>query len=80
MQYGSSDARQQWGTTLDKHEEIECVCAGGDFVAVATSSHVLRSFTSGGFQLAPFLIPGRPVAMAGCKDVLMMAYHVAPGE
>jgi len=52
---------------------------GGDFVAVATSNHMIRGYTTGGFQLAPFLIPGAPMAMSAYKNVLMVAYHTAPG-
>lgn len=53
---------------------------GGDYVAVATSSHMIRGFSSAGFQLAPFLIPGAPVAMCGYNNVLFVVYHTAPGE
>ena len=79
VNYGGGDDKQQWSATLDKHETIECVCVGGDFVAMATSKHMVRGFTTAGFQLAPFLIPGAPVAMAGYKNVLMVVYHTAPG-
>ena len=80
MNFAGGDDQTQWTVTLDKHETAQCVCVGGEFVAIATSSHMIRGFSTAGFQLAPFMLPGAPVAMSGYNNVLFVVYHTAPGE
>lgn len=80
INFAGGDDKTQWSATLDKHETVQCVCVGGEFVAIATSSHMIRGFSTAGFQLAPFMLPGAPVAMSGYNNVLFVVYHTAPGE
>ena len=80
INFAGGDDQTQWTATLDKHETVQCVCVGGEFVAIATSSHMIRGFSTAGFQLAPFMLPGAPVAMSGYNNVLFVVYHTAPGK
>nr|CAD2179563.1 unnamed protein product [Meloidogyne enterolobii] len=67
------DARQ-WTQTMDEGEQIEGLCIGKNFIAIATNLRFLRIFTSGGTQRFVFSIPGYFHTICAHESKLAVAY------
>ena len=67
-----------WSFGLPAGEEASCIAAGANFVAVATTSRMLRLFSTAGLQTAVLGLVGVPVAMAARGGKLAVAWHAAP--
>uniref|UniRef100_A0A915LPY8 Minichromosome loss protein Mcl1 middle region domain-containing protein n=2 Tax=Meloidogyne incognita group TaxID=654580 RepID=A0A915LPY8_MELJA len=67
------DARQ-WTQTMDEGEQIEGLCIGKNFIAIATNLRFLRVFTSGGTQRFVFSIPGHFHTICAHGSKLAVAY------
>ncbi|TYZ67205.1 hypothetical protein PybrP1_001390 [[Pythium] brassicae (nom. inval.)] len=64
-----------WHAELPAGEDAECVAAGADFCAVATSLHCLRVYTAGGVAYALARLPGRVVTMCARGSRLAVVYQ-----
>ncbi|KAF7637747.1 Mcl1_mid domain-containing protein [Meloidogyne graminicola] len=67
------DARQ-WIQTTDEGEQIEGLCIGGSFIAIATNLRFLRIFTPSGTQRFVFSIPGHFHTLCAQENKLAVAY------
>ncbi|XP_011876288.1 PREDICTED: WD repeat and HMG-box DNA-binding protein 1 [Vollenhovia emeryi] len=76
---GWGSGNKEWILDLPEGEESECLAAGDNFVAVATSRRNLRIFMIGGTQREVLALPGPIVAMNGLGNHLVIAYHAGIG-
>ncbi|CAL1674927.1 unnamed protein product [Lasius platythorax] len=76
---GWGSGNKEWSLDLPEGEESECLAAGDNFVAVATSRRNLRIFMIGGTQREILALPGPVVAMNGLGNRLLVAYHAGSG-
>ena len=58
------DRNKEWSIDLPRGEFAKCVVASSTWVAVATSTRVIRVFTTSGQQIQIFSIPGEPLTLA----------------
>ncbi|TGZ50979.1 WD repeat and HMG-box DNA-binding protein 1 [Temnothorax longispinosus] len=72
---GWGSGNKEWILDLPEGEESDCLAAGDNFVAVATSRRNLRIFMIGGTQREILALPGPVVAMNGLGNHLVIAYH-----
>jgi len=77
---GWGSGNKEWSLNLPEGEESECLAAGDNFVAVATSRRNLRIFMIGGTQREILALPGPVVAMNGLGNHLVIAYHAGIGK
>ncbi|XP_071562752.1 WD repeat and HMG-box DNA-binding protein 1 [Temnothorax nylanderi] len=76
---GWGSGNKEWILDLPEGEESDCLAAGDNFVAVATSRRNLRIFMIGGTQREILALPGPVVAMNGLGNHLVIAYHAGIG-
>ncbi|XP_029056611.2 WD repeat and HMG-box DNA-binding protein 1 isoform X1 [Osmia bicornis bicornis] len=76
---GWGSGNKEWSLNLPEDEEGQCIAAGDNFVALATSKRYLRIFTVAGTQREMIALPGPVVAMNGLKNNLVVAYHSGIG-
>ncbi|KAL6444509.1 hypothetical protein ACFW04_001974 [Cataglyphis niger] len=76
---GWGSGNKEWFLDLPEGEESECLAAGDNFVAVATSRRNLRIFMIGGTQREILALPGPIVAMNSLGNRLLVAYHAGIG-
>ncbi|XP_070155887.1 WD repeat and HMG-box DNA-binding protein 1 isoform X2 [Polyergus mexicanus] len=76
---GWGSGNKEWSLDLPEGEESECLAAGDNFVAIATSRRNLRIFMIGGTQREILALPGPVVAMNGLGNRLLVAYHAGIG-
>ncbi|KAL0104850.1 hypothetical protein PUN28_016473 [Cardiocondyla obscurior] len=76
---GWGSGNKEWFLDLPEEEESECLAAGDNFVAVATSRRNLRIFMIGGTQREILALPGPVIAMNGLGNHLVIAYHAGIG-
>ncbi|XP_047354511.1 WD repeat and HMG-box DNA-binding protein 1 isoform X1 [Vespa velutina] len=72
---GWGSGNKEWSIELPEGEDGQCVTAGDNFVAVATSRRYLRIFMIGGTQREVIALPGPVVAMNAFTNHLVVAYH-----
>jgi len=77
---GWGSGNKEWSLDLPEGEESECLAAGDNFVAVATSRRNLRIFMIGGTQREILALPGPVVTMNGLGNRLLVAYHAGIGK
>jgi len=73
---GAADAT--WTRELGAGEKAALLAAGDTWVAVATSSHLIRVFGLGGLETDVFFAPGPVLTLCGGGRKLLVAYHGAP--
>ena len=73
-------SNSSWHKTLPEGEDAECVSAGREFCAVATSLHTLRIYTSSGIDYALLRLPGRVVTMTAKETSLAVVYQGLHGQ
>ncbi|CAI5706758.1 unnamed protein product [Peronospora effusa] len=73
-------SNSSWHKTLPEGEDAECVSAGREFCAVATSLHTLRIYTSSGIDYALLGLPGRVVTMTAKETLLAVVYQGLHGQ
>ncbi|XP_025153504.1 WD repeat and HMG-box DNA-binding protein 1 isoform X2 [Harpegnathos saltator] len=76
---GWGTGNKEWSMDMPEDEQVECIAAGDNFVAAATSRRNLRIFMIGGTQREVIGLPGRVVTMNGLRNHLLIAYHTAVG-
>ncbi|XP_011171190.1 WD repeat and HMG-box DNA-binding protein 1 [Solenopsis invicta] len=76
---GWGSGNKEWILDLPEGEESECLAAGDNFIAVATSRRNLRLFMIGGTQREILALPGPIVTMNGLGNHLVIAYHAGIG-
>ncbi|KAL7298415.1 hypothetical protein TKK_0008609 [Trichogramma kaykai] len=70
---------KEWMIDLPEGEDALAVAAGSNFVAVATTSRMLRLFMPCGTQREIIALPGEIVAMNGLGQNLAVVYHSSIG-
>ncbi|RLN50513.1 hypothetical protein BBJ29_007062 [Phytophthora kernoviae] len=73
-------SNSSWHKTLPDGEDAECVAAGREFCAVATSLQTLRIYTSSGIDYALLRLPGRVVTMTARESLLAVVYQGLYGQ
>ncbi|ETL35952.1 hypothetical protein L916_12002 [Phytophthora nicotianae] len=73
-------SNSSWHKTLPEGEDAECVAAGREFCAVATSLQTLRIYTSSGIDYALLRLPGRVVTMTAKESLLAVVYQGLHGQ
>ncbi|KAG7392818.1 WD repeat and HMG-box DNA binding-domain containing protein 1 [Phytophthora pseudosyringae] len=73
-------SNSSWHKTLPEGEDAECVAAGREFCAVATSLQTLRIYTTSGFDYALLRLPGRVVTMTAKESLLAVVYQGLHGQ
>ncbi|CAI5736541.1 unnamed protein product [Hyaloperonospora brassicae] len=73
-------SNSSWHKTLPEGEDAECVAAGREYCAVATSLHTLRIYTSSGLDYALLRLPGRIVTMTAKESLLAVVYQGLYGQ
>ncbi|GMF33247.1 unnamed protein product [Phytophthora fragariaefolia] len=73
-------SNSSWHKTLPEGEDAECVAAGRDFCAVATSLQTLRIYTTNGIDYAILRLPGRVVTMTAKESMLAVVYQGLHGQ
>ncbi|KAG7398382.1 WD repeat and HMG-box DNA binding-domain containing protein 1 [Phytophthora boehmeriae] len=73
-------SNSSWHKTLPDGEDAECVAAGREFCAVATSLQTLRIYTSSGIDYALLRLPGRAVTMTARESLLAVVYQGLYGQ
>ncbi|GMF12680.1 unnamed protein product [Phytophthora lilii] len=68
-------SNSSWHKTLPEGEDAECVAAGREFCAVATSLQTLRIYTASGIDYALLRLPGRVVTMTAKESLLAVVYQ-----
>lgn len=76
---GWGSGNKEWTIDLPTDEESNCVAAGDNFIAVATSRNFLRIFTVSGVQREILAIPGQVVTMNAYKNQMIVIYHSGIG-
>lgn len=71
--------KSDWTVSLPAGEEAECVVAGRQFVAVASSQRLLRIFSPAGLPIAIISLQGPPIALAAHGDELAVVWHSGNG-
>ena len=71
--------QSEWTVELPPGEEAECLATGSQFVAVGTSSNLMRIFSPSGIQLAILTLPGPPIALAAHGHQLATVWHSGNG-
>ncbi|XP_069382482.1 WD repeat and HMG-box DNA-binding protein 1 isoform X1 [Paralichthys olivaceus] len=79
LHFSSWDTNKEWMVDLPKGEDARALCLGQGWVAVATSTLMLRLFSIGGVQREIFSLPGPVVCMAAHGEQLLIVYHRATG-
>ncbi|XP_044292863.1 WD repeat and HMG-box DNA-binding protein 1 isoform X2 [Varanus komodoensis] len=79
IHFNSWDSNKEWTVDMRLDEEVDAVCLGQGWAACATSTLLLRVFTTGGFQKEVFSIPGPVVSMAGHGEQLLVVFHKGVG-
>ncbi|XP_014610650.1 PREDICTED: WD repeat and HMG-box DNA-binding protein 1-like [Polistes canadensis] len=72
---GWGSGNKEWSIDLPEGEDGQCVAAGDNFVAIATSRRYLRIFMIGGTQREVIALPGPVVTMNAFNNHLVVAYH-----
>ncbi|KAK2582311.1 hypothetical protein KPH14_004650 [Odynerus spinipes] len=72
---GWGSGNKEWSIDLPEGEDGQCVAAGDNFIAVATSRRYLRIFMIGGTQREVIALPGPVVSMNAMRNHLVVAYH-----
>eukprot|EP00873_Tetraselmis_striata_P018043 jgi/Tetstr1/438307/TSEL_026874.t1 len=67
--------KSDWTISLPQDEEAECIVAGLQFVAVATSQRMLRVMSLAGLHLAIIALQGPPIALAAHGNELAVVWH-----
>ncbi|KAL3663203.1 hypothetical protein V7S43_011613 [Phytophthora oleae] len=73
-------SNSSWHKTLPEGEDAECVAAGREFCAVATSLQTLRIYTTSGIDYALLRLPGRVVTMTAKDSLLAVVYQGFHGQ
>ncbi|KAG6613964.1 WD40 repeat protein [Phytophthora cinnamomi] len=73
-------SNSSWHKTLPEGEDAECIAAGRDFCAVATSLQTLRIYTASGIDYALLRLPGRVVTMTAKESMLAVVYQGMHGQ
>ncbi|KAG3119199.1 hypothetical protein PI124_g3851 [Phytophthora idaei] len=73
-------SNSSWHKTLPEGEDAECVAAGREFCAVATSLQTLRIYTASGIDYALLRLPGRVVTMTAKESLLAVVYQGLHGQ
>ncbi|KAG1685598.1 hypothetical protein DVH05_007897 [Phytophthora capsici] len=73
-------SNSSWHKTLPEGEDAECVTAGREFCAVATSLQSLRIYTTSGIDYALLRLPGRVVTMTAKESLLAVVYQGLHGQ
>uniref|UniRef100_M4B8K9 Uncharacterized protein n=1 Tax=Hyaloperonospora arabidopsidis (strain Emoy2) TaxID=559515 RepID=M4B8K9_HYAAE len=73
-------SNSSWHKALPEGEDAECVAAGREFCAVATSLHTLRIYTSSGLEYALLRLAGRVVTMTAKESLLAVVYQGLHGQ
>ncbi|KAK1943492.1 WD repeat and HMG-box DNA-binding protein 1 [Phytophthora citrophthora] len=73
-------SNSSWHKTLPEGEDAECVAAGREFCAVATSLQTLRVYTTSGIDYALLRLPGRVVTMTAKESLLAVVYQGLHGQ
>ncbi|EEY62959.1 uncharacterized protein PITG_14579 [Phytophthora infestans T30-4] len=73
-------SNSSWHKTLPEGEDAECVAAGREFCAVATSLQTLRVYTASGIDYALLRLPGRVVTMTAKESLLAVVYQGLHGQ
>ncbi|OWZ13421.1 hypothetical protein PHMEG_00013253 [Phytophthora megakarya] len=73
-------SNSSWHKTLPEGEDAECVAAGREFCAVATSLQTLRIYTASGIDYALLRLPGRVVTMTAKESLLAVVYQGLYGQ
>lgn len=68
-------SNKQWTIEMNEIEEILCVTASTNLIAVATDTRFLRVFSIYGTQRAVLSIPGPIVALTSYKNYVLAVYH-----
>ncbi|XP_064600556.1 WD repeat and HMG-box DNA-binding protein 1-like [Liolophura sinensis] len=79
MHFASWDNSKDWSVTMPDGENIEALCLGGGWIAVATDQRNVRLLSVGGVQRELFSIPGPVVSLAGHHDQLLVVFHRGTG-
>ncbi|CEG40813.1 WD40 repeat protein [Plasmopara halstedii] len=73
-------SNSSWHKMLPEGEDAECVAAGREFCAVATSLQTLRIYTTSGIDYAQWRLPGRVVTMTARESLLAVVYQGLYGQ
>lgn len=73
-----SGGNREWSMEMPNCEEILCVAASENLVAVATDAQVLRLFSTMGNQREVLSLPGPVLALSAHANQVMVAYHTQP--
>ena len=73
------DKNKEWNVELPKREFAEAVAASSTWVAVATTEHFIRFFSTGGAQIQIISIPGQVVTVSANQEQLFYTYHRGEG-
>ncbi|XP_029284627.1 WD repeat and HMG-box DNA-binding protein 1 isoform X2 [Cottoperca gobio] len=79
LHFSSWDTNKEWMVDMPQGEDVRALCLGQGWVAVATSTLMLRLFSIGGVQREIFSLPGNVVCMVAHGEQLLIVYHRAPG-
>ncbi|ELT99505.1 hypothetical protein CAPTEDRAFT_108416 [Capitella teleta] len=79
MHFNAWDKSKEWTCGMPEEEDIEAICIGEGWLAVATNMRHVRVFTVAGLQKDIFSIPGPVVAMAAHSNQLFIVYHSGMG-
>ncbi|XP_053127848.1 WD repeat and HMG-box DNA-binding protein 1 isoform X2 [Hemicordylus capensis] len=79
IHFNSWDSNKEWTVDMLPDEEVEAIGLGQGWAACATSSRLLRVFTTGGVQKEIFSLPGPVVSMAGHGEQLLLVFHKGTG-
>uniref|UniRef100_A0A6J0SAG9 WD repeat and HMG-box DNA-binding protein 1 n=1 Tax=Pogona vitticeps TaxID=103695 RepID=A0A6J0SAG9_9SAUR len=79
IHFNSWDSNKEWTVDMLPEEDIEAICLGQGWAACATSTLLLRLFTTGGVQKEVFSLPGPVVSMAGHGEQLLLTFHKGTG-
>nr|XP_020480838.1 WD repeat and HMG-box DNA-binding protein 1 isoform X2 [Monopterus albus] len=79
LHFSSWDTNKEWMVDLPRGEDAKALCLGQGWMAVATSTLMLRLFSIGGLQREIVSLPGPVVCLAGHGQQLLIVYHRATG-
>ena len=66
---------KEWKKALPKHENIDCLAMGTNFIAIRTNHNYIRIFTQDGIQKHMFSYPTPIVALAAYENQLSIVSH-----
>ncbi|KAL1117946.1 hypothetical protein AAG570_004259 [Ranatra chinensis] len=74
------DGQKEWDCRLEEWDAAVGVAAGANWVALATSSSVVRIYSADGTQRDVVSVPGPLVTLAASDDRLAIVFHTGQGS